>query len=367
MYKAVILPTLLYRTETWTLYKKQARRLNHFHLSCLRRILRLRWQDRIPDSDVLERTLRKLQLCWIGNFVRIDDERLPKQFFYGDVATGSRRQAGQMCRYKDTLKTSLKRLQINPANWEDLARGRPTWRRTVKTGAAIYVQPACLLSGVLPTRKSPLITTIRQLFGSFTLLSPFLRMNQDNPRAQSQRNSAVSQIRRSTDSDGEIAYSKELDRTLQQSPQPPINDRRRRHRPASYMEMKDDLNLSPSILKTIRAMHKLSSGKSPGSDAIPSEVYKHDIPQLIDKLTALFQEAWRQGQVPQELKDAKIAHLYKRKENRQLCDNHRGISVLKNAGKVFARILLKCLNAISNKGFSQKVSVASDATAEPST
>nr|VZI23362.1 unnamed protein product [Spirometra erinaceieuropaei] len=70
MYKAVILLTLLYAAETWTVYKTQARRLNHFHLSCLRRMLKLRWQDRIPDTDVLEKTgiisiyamLRQLQL-----------------------------------------------------------------------------------------------------------------------------------------------------------------------------------------------------------------------------------------------------------------------------------------------------------------
>nr|VZI50928.1 unnamed protein product [Spirometra erinaceieuropaei] len=125
---------------------RQARRLNHFHLSCLRRILRLNWQDRIPDTEVLERTgilsiyaiLRQMQLRWSGHLVRMDDERLPKRLFYGDVATGSRRQGGQIRRYKDTLKSSLKRLQINPTNWEELARDRPTWRRTVKTGAAIY-------------------------------------------------------------------------------------------------------------------------------------------------------------------------------------------------------------------------------------
>nr|VZI38510.1 unnamed protein product [Spirometra erinaceieuropaei] len=124
MYKAVILPTLL----------------------CLRRILRLKWQDRIPDTDVLKRTgilsiyaiLRQIQLRWSGHLVRMDDERLPKRLFYGDVATGSRRQGGQICRYKDTLKSSLKRLQINPTSWEKLALDRPTWRRTVKTGAAIY-------------------------------------------------------------------------------------------------------------------------------------------------------------------------------------------------------------------------------------
>nr|VZI49426.1 unnamed protein product [Spirometra erinaceieuropaei] len=124
MYKAVILPTLLYGAETWTVYTKQARRLNHFHLSCLRRILRLNWQDRIPDTDVLERTgipsiytmLRQLQLRWSGHLVRMDDERLPKRLFYGDVATCSRRQGGPILRYKDTLESSLKRLQINTTN-----------------------------------------------------------------------------------------------------------------------------------------------------------------------------------------------------------------------------------------------------------
>nr|VZI23439.1 unnamed protein product [Spirometra erinaceieuropaei] len=134
MYKAVILPTLLYGAQTWTVYAKQTRRLNHFHLSCLRRILRLNWQDRIPDTDVLERTgilsiyaiLRQMKLRWSGHLVRMDDERLPKRLYYGDVATGFRRQVNQIRRYKDTLKTYLKRLQINTANWEELALDRPT-------------------------------------------------------------------------------------------------------------------------------------------------------------------------------------------------------------------------------------------------
>nr|VZI35761.1 unnamed protein product [Spirometra erinaceieuropaei] len=165
MYKAVILPTLLYGAETWTVYTRQARRLNHFHLSCLRRILRLNWQDRIPDTEVLERTvilsiyavLKQMQLRWSGHLVRMDDERLPKRLFYGDVATGSRRQGGQIRRYKDTLKSSLNRLQINPTNWEELARDRPTWRRTVKTGAAIYeANRIAAAKAKLEVRKSQL-------------------------------------------------------------------------------------------------------------------------------------------------------------------------------------------------------------------
>ncbi|VDL92296.1 unnamed protein product [Schistocephalus solidus] len=36
MYKDVVLTTLLYGAETWTVYSTQARKLIHFHLSCLR-------------------------------------------------------------------------------------------------------------------------------------------------------------------------------------------------------------------------------------------------------------------------------------------------------------------------------------------
>nr|VZI29038.1 unnamed protein product [Spirometra erinaceieuropaei] len=64
----------------------------------------------------------------------------------------------------------------------------------------------------------------------------------------------------------------------------------------------------------------------------------------MDHLTVLFQEMWRQGEVPQDFKDATIVHLDKRKGNRQVCDNHRGISLVNIAGKIFARTLLNRLN-----------------------
>uniref|UniRef100_A0A183TN45 Reverse transcriptase domain-containing protein n=1 Tax=Schistocephalus solidus TaxID=70667 RepID=A0A183TN45_SCHSO len=60
------------------------------------------------------------------------------------------------------------------------------------------------------------------------------------------------------------------------------------------------------------------------------------------------------GQVHQDFKDATIVHLYKRKGNRQLCDNHRGISLLKIAAKLFARILLNRLDGHLAQGMLPK-------------
>nr|VZI00464.1 unnamed protein product [Spirometra erinaceieuropaei] len=115
-----------------------------------------------------------------------------------------------------------------------------------------------------------------------------------------------------------------------------------------------ETNVDLNLQETIRAVQQLSSGKAPGSDAIPAEVYKHGGPQLIDHLTALFQEMRRQGEVPQDFKDATIVHLYKRKGNRQVCDNHRDISLLNIAEKIFARILLNRLNNHLEQGLLQE-------------
>ena len=66
---------------------------------------------------------------------------------------------------------------------------------------------------------------------------------------------------------------------------------------------------------------------------------------MAEKLTELFHCMWRKEAIPQEFKDASIIHLYKRKGNPQVCDNHRHISLLSIAGKILAKILLNRLNA----------------------
>ena len=54
---------------------------------------------------------------------------------------------------------------------------------------------------------------------------------------------------------------------------------------------------------------------------------------------------WRKEAIPQDFEDSSIIHLYKRKGNPQVCDNHIGISLLSIAGKILAKILLNRLNA----------------------
>ena len=43
---------------------------------------------------------------------------------------------------------------------------------------------------------------------------------------------------------------------------------------------------------------------------------------------------------PTGFKDALIINLCKNKGDRRFCDNHRGISLLTNAGKIFVRVMV---------------------------
>ena len=145
VYRAVVLPTLLYACETWTVYQRHAKKLNHFHTTCLRKLFNIKWQDKIPDTEVLRRAdlpsiytiLMQSQLRWAGHVARMPDHRLPKQPFYGELVKSKRSRGAPKKRFKDTLKSSLKAFKLDLDSWETLAQDRGKWRSEVHKGAKI--------------------------------------------------------------------------------------------------------------------------------------------------------------------------------------------------------------------------------------
>lgn len=140
VYKAAVLPCLLYATETITLYRKHIKALTRVQLRHLRAILHISWQDRVPDVEVLRRAqcvsvealITSSQLRWAGHVLRMSDDRLPKAVFYSELREGKRSVGGQKLRYKDTLKRHLKIAEIPIDTWEDIASQRQEWRTAVK-------------------------------------------------------------------------------------------------------------------------------------------------------------------------------------------------------------------------------------------
>uniref|UniRef100_K7E252 RNA-directed DNA polymerase n=1 Tax=Monodelphis domestica TaxID=13616 RepID=K7E252_MONDO len=112
VYNAVVLSSLLHGCETWTLYRKHMKQLEQFHQCSLRSIMRIRWQDRITNQDVLDRAnstsievmVLRTQLRWSGHVIRMDPQRIPRQVFYGELSAGLRKQGRPKKRFKDQLK-----------------------------------------------------------------------------------------------------------------------------------------------------------------------------------------------------------------------------------------------------------------------
>ena len=54
VYFSMVLTTLQYGCEAWTPYRRHIQRLDQFHMRCLRRIANIKWQDMIPNTEVLQ-------------------------------------------------------------------------------------------------------------------------------------------------------------------------------------------------------------------------------------------------------------------------------------------------------------------------
>lgn len=135
IYQAVCITTLLYSCEAWVTYSPHIKSLEHFHICCLQRILGITWCDRVPHTEILRRagckstepTITQHQLRWLGHVIRMPYNRLPRRVLYGQLQLGQRSAGGQKKRFKDQIKTALKRCKIKPGDLENMAADRNTW------------------------------------------------------------------------------------------------------------------------------------------------------------------------------------------------------------------------------------------------
>ena len=113
--------------------------------------------------------------------------------------------------------------------------------------------------------------------------------------------------------------------------------------------MLENLDEEPTLDELSEALDSLATGKVPGKDGIPVQVLKCCKGSLITELHEISRLCWRDGEVPQDMRDANIVTLYENKGDRSDCNNYRGISPVSIVGKLFARIALKRLQVLAER------------------
>ena len=147
VYETCVLTSLLYSSESWTIYQRNLKPLERFHQRCLRRILDIDWQSHTPDTEVLTMAgstsiaarIMKNQMRWAGHLIRMDDSRLPKQLFFGELSVGKRPPVGPRKRFRDQVKSNLKRMKVSTESWEQTCTDdRDTWRHSIIQGVKTF-------------------------------------------------------------------------------------------------------------------------------------------------------------------------------------------------------------------------------------
>ena len=73
----------------------------------------------------------------------------------------------------------------------------------------------------------------------------------------------------------------------------------------------------------------MANAKAIGPDGLLAELLKLGLQQELHRLTTLI---WREGNAPQQWKDAVITVLHKKGDNTE-CGNYRGTSLVSHVGK----------------------------------
>ena len=144
VYRACIISTLLYGSESWATYTTQERKLNTFHMRCLKRILGIKWDQFVTNTTVLEKCgmqtifymISERRLRWLGHVSRMSDGRIPKDILYGELAEGTRARGRPNLRFKDVCKRDMKAGNMDPDNLGEHTKDRNVWRQSVKTCVA---------------------------------------------------------------------------------------------------------------------------------------------------------------------------------------------------------------------------------------
>ena len=87
VFRTMVMSVLLYGAETWSVTKKEIRKLTIFQMRCLRDIVGVTLWHRHRNSDILRETgeppvedqLRQKRLQWFGHMQRMPEHRVQKQ------------------------------------------------------------------------------------------------------------------------------------------------------------------------------------------------------------------------------------------------------------------------------------------------
>jgi len=135
---------LTYASETWTLTKRDRKRLNIFERKVYRRILgpvydneKENWKiltnkeiyASVKKPTIIE-TVRLNRLCWFGHVERMEENRIPKRVLYMTLGT-TRFRGRPRNRWQDEVREDGR--IVGGEGWKEKVHKKEEWKKLLRT------------------------------------------------------------------------------------------------------------------------------------------------------------------------------------------------------------------------------------------
>ena len=140
LHDSVLIPTLTYGSETWTMLRRYDSRVRGVEMSYLRNACGVTWRDRLTNVEVRERcgvdvdvleSVKRSTLRWFGHVERMPSERLTKKVYESEVE-GIRLRGRPRTRWKDGVEWYLSESGVSWEQGRRLAGDWDAWGRFVR-------------------------------------------------------------------------------------------------------------------------------------------------------------------------------------------------------------------------------------------
>jgi len=134
--ETMIFPIVTYGSKSWTVRKKERKKIDAFEQWTWRRMLRTPWTDRRTNASIidevkpkrsLEATITQLKLRYFGRVMRTNGT-LERDIMIGQV-DGCRRQGRPRLRWMDSIKENT---GFGLEKLKEIVKDRNKWRRLVE-------------------------------------------------------------------------------------------------------------------------------------------------------------------------------------------------------------------------------------------
>jgi len=135
LYSSIVLPTVLYASETWKETESISKKLDVFHQRCLRKILKISYRDHVTNKDVLERTqsrrlrdtVTERRMRFAGHILRLAHDRYAKMALFWEPL-GKRKRGRPKHTWRKTFEEDLATVGKTFGETEATAADRNEWK-----------------------------------------------------------------------------------------------------------------------------------------------------------------------------------------------------------------------------------------------